>query len=139
MGKEAYLSATELLITADGGGSNSSRSRLWKVELRKLAEESGLSIGVCHFPPGTSKWNAIWHRMFSPISQNWRGRPLVSRETIVNLIAHTTTTKGLRIQCQLDKASYPKGIKVSDEELASVQLERSSFHGEWNYVVHPRN
>ena len=139
MGREAYPHATELLITADGGGSNSSRSRLWKVELQRFADESGLSIGVCHYPPGTSKWNAIEHRMFSHISQNWRGRPLVSHETIVNLIAHTTTTKGLTIQCQLDRESYPKGIKVSDEELASVQIERSSFHGDWNYVIHPNN
>ncbi len=138
MGKEAYPHATELLITADGGGSNSSRSRLWKVELQKFANESGLSIAVCHYPPGTSKWNAIEHRMFSHITQNWRGRPLVSHETIVNLIAHTTTTAGLSIQCQLDTEQYPKGIKVSDEELKAVRLERSEFHGEWNYTIRPR-
>ncbi len=138
MGREVYPKATELLITADGGGSNGSRSRLWKVELQNLADEIGLGIAVCHYPPGTSKWNAIEHRMFSHITQNWRGRPLVNHETIVNLIANTTTTSGLTIQCQLDKDEYPKGIKISDEELASIHLDRSDFHGEWNYVIRPR-
>ncbi len=139
MGQEAYLNATALLITADGGGSNSSRSRLWKVELQKLADEIGLCITVCHYPPGTSKWNVIEHKMFSYITKNWRGRPLISHETIVNLIANTTTTSGLSIQCQLDTQKYPKGIKVSDEELASVNLERIDFHGEWNYTIGPRS
>ncbi len=139
MGNKVYANATEILITADGGGSNSSRSRLWKVELQNLADETGLCIAVCHYPPGTSKWNAIEHRMFSHITQNWRGRPLISHETIVNLIANTTTKTGLTIQCQLDKQTYQKGIKISDEELATVNLERSDFHGEWNYVIRPRN
>jgi len=139
MGQHAYPGAKELLITADGGGSNSSRSRLWKVQLQKLADETGLFISVCHYPPGTSKWNAIEHRMFSHITQNWRGRPLISHETIVNLIANTTTKAGLTIQCQLDTQEYPKGIKVSDEELEAVRIERSEFHGEWNYTILPKN
>lgn len=139
MGQHVYPDAKELLITADGGGSNSSRSRLWKVELQKLADETGLCLSVCHYPPGTSKWNAIEHRMFSHITQNWRGRPLVSHETIVNLIANTTTKAGLTIQCQLDTQEYPKGIKVSDKELAAVHIERSAFHGEWNYAILPKN
>jgi hypothetical protein len=138
MGRYAYPNATELLITADGGGSNGSRSRLWKVELQHLADETGLCISVCHYPPGTSKWNAIEHRMFSHITQNWRGRPLISHETIVNLIANTTTAGGLTIQCQLDTQEYPKGIKISNEELASVHIERSEFHGEWNYTILPQ-
>ncbi len=139
MGREAYPNATELLITADGGGSNGSRSRLWKVEVQNFADETGLCIAVCHYPPGTSKWNAIEHRMFSHITQNWRGRPLISHETIVNLIANTTTKSGLTIQCQLDTQSYPKGIKISDKELATVDLERYDFHGEWNYTIRPSN
>lgn len=138
MGREVYPNAKELLITADGGGSNSSRSRLWKVELQKLADDTGLSIAVCHYPPGTGKWNAIEHHMFSHITKNWRGRPLVSHETIVNLITNTTTSAGLSIQCQLDTEKYPKGIKIADEELATVQLEPEDFHGEWNYVIRPR-
>ncbi len=138
MGKQAYPNARELLITADGGGSNGSRSRLWKVQLQGLADETGLHISVCHYPPGTSKWNAIEHRMFSHITQNWRGRPLTSHETIVNLIANTTTKTGLNIQCQLDTNKYPKGIVVSDEELAAISIERSNFHGEWNYTILPK-
>jgi hypothetical protein len=137
MGRQAYPDATELLITADGGGSNNSRSRLWKVELQRLADDTGLTINVCHFPPGTSKWNQIEHRLFSHITQNWRGRPLESHEVIVNLIANTTTATGLKVQCQLDTNPYPTGVKVADIELADVQLERSDFHGEWNYMVHP--
>lgn len=137
MGSETYPEATELLITADGGGSNGSRVKLWKIELQKLANETGLSIRVCHFPPGTSKWNKIEHRLFSYISQNWRAKPLISHEVIVNLIASTTTSKGLKVQCQLDSNTYPKGIKVSDEELAQVNLDRQQFHGEWNYVISP--
>lgn len=137
MGQETYPQATQLLITADGGGSNSYRSRLWKVELQKWANETGLEIHVCHFPPGTSKWNKIEHRLFSHITQNWRGRPLTSHETIVNLIAATTTSKGLEVQCQLDKKEYPKGIKVSDDELDRVNLIQKSFQGKWNYAILP--
>jgi transposase len=138
MGRIAYPEARQLLITADAGGSNGTRVRLWKVELQKLSDETGLRIAICHFPPGTSKWNKIEHRMFCHISQNWRGRPLVSHEVIVNLIANTTTEKGLRVQSELDNGRYPKGIKVSDKELAAVRLRHSSFHGEWNYFVDPR-
>ena len=139
MGKEKYPSAKELLITADGGGSNSSRSRLWKKEIQNFANETCLKIKVCHFPPGTSKWNKIEHRLFSYISQNWRGKPLVSHEVIVNLIASTKTSKGLKVKCQLDENKYPKGIKVSDEELSAVNIFRDSFHGEWNYSIESVN
>lgn len=135
MGKEMYSQANELLITADGGGSNSSRSRLWKKEIQGLANETGLKIKICHFPPGTSKWNKIEHRLFSYISQNWRGKPLVSHEVVVNLIASTKTSKGLKVNCQLDKNLYPTGIKVSDEELAKINIKRDIFHGEWNYSI----
>ena len=138
MGLPQYPTATELLITADGGGSNSSRSRLWKIVLQQLADETRLSISMCHFPPGTSKWNKIEHRMFSHITQNWRGRPLVSYEVMVNLIADTRTETGLVINAALDKNSYPTGIKVSDEELASVNIKKADFHGEWNYQISPR-
>ena len=137
MGIERYPHAPQLLITADGGGSNGSRNRLWKTELQALANEIGLKISVCHFPPGTSKWNKIEHRMFSQISQNWRGRPLVSLAVIVNLIAATTTNTGLTIQCQLDLNQYPKGIKVSDNELASVNIVADEFHPNWNYTILP--
>jgi hypothetical protein len=137
MGKERYVEAKHLLITADSGGSNGYRIKLWKLELQKLAIETGLSISVSHLPPGTSKWNKIEHRLFSFISQNWRGKPLVSHEVIVNLIAATTTKEGLRVQCQLDTKSYPTGIKVSDKEMASVNIQRDSFHGEWNYTISP--
>jgi len=138
MGKESYPNATRLLITADGGGSNGSRVRLWKTELQRFADETGMEISVCHFPPGTSKWNKIEHRMFSYISQNWRGRPLVSIETIVNLIGATKTKKGLRIQTSVDTNEYAKGIKITDREMKSLALEREEFHGEWNYTLHPR-
>jgi hypothetical protein len=137
MGHPTYPKAKRLLITADSGGSNGSRVRLWKLQLQKLADETGLQISVCHFPPGTSKWNKIEHRLFSFISQNWRGKPLVSHEVIVNLIAATTTTKGLRVASALDTNTYPKGIKVSDKELAKVQIERADFHGDWNYTILP--
>jgi len=137
MGQPLYPAAHQLFITADSGGSNGYRLRLWKVELQKLADEIGLSITVCHLPPGTSKWNKIEHRLFSYISQNWRGKPLVSYEVIVNLIAATTTTTGLRVHSQLDTQSYPKGVKVSDAELAQVNIERDDFHGEWNYTISP--
>jgi len=137
MGSPRYPTARELLITADGGGSNGSRCRLWKVALQDLATDLGLQIRVCHFPPGTSKWNKIEHRMFSHITQNWRGRPLVSHEVIINLIANTATQQGLSIQAELDTGVYPTGIKVSDEELALVNLSREDFHGDWNYTIAP--
>ncbi len=139
MGREAYPDARQLLITADSGGSNGSRVRLWKLELQKLADETGLEISVCHFPPGTSKWNRIEHRLFSFITKNWRGKPLVSHEVIVNLIAATTTRTGLRVQSQLDTGKYPKGIKVSKQEFATIQLRPDTFHGEWNYTIMPRS
>jgi Rhodopirellula transposase DDE domain len=135
MGSKRYRDAKQLLITADGGGSNGSRSRLWKVALHELAFQLG--IDVCHFPPGTSKWNKIEHRMFSHITQNWRGRPLVSHDVVINLIANTTTKAGLRIQAQLDASTYPTGIKISDQELAAVNLKRAQFHGDWNYTLLP--
>jgi hypothetical protein len=139
MGSKSYPEARELLITADSGGSNSSRTRLWKVALQRLADHIGLRLSVCHFPPGTSKWNKIEHRMFCHISENWRGKPLVSHEVIVNLIGHTTTKTGLTIQAELDTTSYPTGIQVSDEELAQVCIEKAEFHGEWNYRILPRS
>lgn len=138
MGKALYRDATELLITADCGGSNSYRARLWKWELQQLATELGLTLHVCHFPPGTSKWNKIEHRLFCQITQNWRGRPLVSREVVVNLIASTTTTTGLKVMAALDEGQYPVGIKVSDEQFNSINIEGNSFHGEWNYKIFPQ-
>lgn len=138
MGKPLYASAKNLLITADCGGSNGYRVRLWRLQLQKLADELGLTIQVCHFPPGTSKWNKIEHRMFCHITQNWRGRPLLSREVVVNLIGNTTTVEGLKIQAKLDENLYEAGIKVSDQELAEVTIERDAFHGEWNYKIMPR-
>ena len=137
MGRTRYPHATELLVTADGGGSNGSRVRLWKLELQTLANELGLAIRVSHLPPGTSKWNKIEHRLFSFISMNWRGRPLISHEVIVNLIAATTTKTGLRVKARLDDSAYPSGLKVSDAEIAALNIERDSFHGEWNYVIGP--
>ncbi len=139
MGRETYPGTRQLLITADSGGSNGSRVRLWKLELQKLADETGLEISVCHFPPGTSKWNKIEHRLFSFITKNWRGKPLVSHEVIVNLIAATTTRTGLRVQSQLDTGKYPKGIKVGKQEFAAIQLRTDTFHGEWNYAILPRS
>jgi hypothetical protein len=138
MGRKCYPKATELLITADGGGSNGSRNRLWKKMLQQLSNSEGIQISVCHFPPGTSKWNKIEHRMFSYVSINWRGRPLINHETIVNLIANTKTSKGLSIQAELDKTDYPTGIKVSDDEISQLNIKRSSFHGEWNYSISPK-
>ena len=138
MGQTAYPEAKELLITADAGGSNNYRARLWKYQLQKFADASGLSIAVCHFPPGTSKWNKIEHRMFCHITANWRGRPLETLEVIVNLIANTQTSKGLTIQADLNVNSYPKGIKVSDEEMSRLNIIRADFHGEWNYSISPR-
>jgi hypothetical protein len=137
MGGKRYPHASALLITADGGGSNGSRCRLWKVALQALAARLGLPIHVCHFPPGTSKWNKIEHRMFSHITQNWRGRPLVSHEVIVNLIANTTTQEGLTIRAELDRGKYPTGIKITDAELAQLNLKLDNFHGDWNYKVLP--
>jgi hypothetical protein len=138
MGSQRFPRARELLITADGGGSNSSRSRLWKVALQELADQIGLTLRVCHFPPGTSKWNKIEHRLFSFITKNWRGKPLLSQQAIVNLIASTTTTTGLLVRAALDTNHYETGIKVSDEELAKVSLRPATFHGEWNYTISPR-
>ena len=135
MGRARYPEATELLITADGGGSNGYRVRLWKVALQRFANETGLRISVCHFPPGTSKWNKIEHRMFSYISMNWRGQPLISHEVNVNLIGSTTTQSGLTISAELDVNIYPKGIRVSDDELEMVNLTKAAFHGEWNYII----
>ena len=137
MGRSRYPAATELLVTADGGGSNGSRVRLWKVALQRFADQTGMSISVCHFPPGTSKWNKIEHRMFSHISMNWRGKPLFSHEVVVNLIASTTTRAGLKIEAEIDTNTYPKGIQVTDEELEKIKIQRADFHGEWNYTILP--
>ncbi len=137
MGQPLYPNAGRLLICADGGGSNGSRVRLWKVELAAFAAASGLQITVCHFPPGTSKWNKIEHRLFSHISMNWRGRPLESHETIVELIAATTTRTGLKVQAELDEGDYPKGVKITDQQMAALPLSRHDFHGDWNYTLRP--
>jgi transposase len=137
MGRAVYPGAKDLLITADSGGSNGSRNRLWKVSLQELADETGLEIAVCPFPPGTSKWNKIEHRMFCHITQNWRGRPLMSHAVVVNLIGSTQTRTGLRVQADLDTSSYAKGIKVTDQEMESLRLKRDKFHGEWNYRILP--
>jgi hypothetical protein len=137
MGRPLYPKATELLITADGGGSNSGRCRLWKVALQRLADELRLSVGVCHYPPGTSKWNKIEHRLFSQIAINWRGRPLTSRAVVVELIGSTRTETGLVARAALDEGTYPVGVKVTDEQLRAVNLHRADFHGEWNYTIKP--
>lgn len=137
-GKRLYKNAGHLLITADSGGSNGYRVRRWKLELQKLADSIGVEIIVCHFPPGTSKWNKVEHRLFSFITSNWRGEPLRDYETIINLIAGTTTTKGLKVSCYLDHRKYPIGKKVSDEEMASINIQPHDFHGEWNYTIKPR-
>lgn len=139
MGRSVYAKAKALLITADAGGSNGSRNRLWKVRLQDLADETGLRITVCHFPPGTSKWNKIEHRMFCHITENWRGRPLVSRAVVVNLIGSTRTRTGLRVEAELDTNTYEKGIKVTDRELETVRLKRDEFHGDWNYRIEPHS
>jgi hypothetical protein len=138
MGRWVHGDATELLITADAGGSNGPRNRLWKVRLQDLADELGLAISVCHFPPGTSKWNKIEHRMFCHITENWRGRPLVSHAVILSLIGSTTTRRGLRVETELDTQRYERGIEVSEEEMGAVQLKRDKFHGDWNYTIQPR-
>jgi len=139
MGRHRYADAHTLTITADGGGSNGSRVRLWKVELQKLADELGLTIVVLHLPPGTSKWNKIEHRLFSFISRNWRGRPLTDYRTIVELIGATTSKAGLTVRCQLDENLYPAGIRISDQQMAELNMIRSDFHGEWNYTIAPRS
>jgi len=138
MGRARYPAMKQLMITADGGGSNGSRVRLFKIELQRLAQETGLTIRVCHYPPGTSKWNRIEHRLFCHITQTWRGKPLVSRETVVELIASTTTRTGLVVRCELDTRDYPKGIKVSDEEMDTLNIEGDAFHPEWNYTISPK-
>ena len=137
MGKSTYPQARSLLITADSGGSNGARVRLWKWELQRLANQTGLTIHVCHLPPGTSKWNKIEHRLFSFISQNWRGKPLLTHATIINLIAGTRTTTGLKIRCELDRHDYPKKVKVTDDQMHAIRLEPDSFHGDWNYTISP--
>jgi len=139
MGRPTYPMAHRLLITADSGGSNGARIRLWKWELQQFADETGLEISVCHFPPGTSKWNKIEHRLFSFISQNWRGKPLISHEVIINLIAATTSKTGLKVKSALDSNTYPAGIKVSDQQMAELQLKKDAFHGDWNYRLLPRS
>lgn len=139
MGRPSYPEANRLLITADSGGSNGARVRLWKWELQRLADETGLEISVCHFPPGTSKWNKIEHRLFSFISQNWRGKPLISHEVIINLIAATTSKTGLAVKSGLDQNSYPSGVKVTDQQMAEIRLRRDAFHGDWNYSLLPRS
>jgi hypothetical protein len=138
MGRERYPNATRLFVTADGGGSNGSRVRLWKRELQRLADELGIEIVVCHYPPGTSKWNKVEHRLFCPITQNWRGKPLVDRMTVVELIGATTTKAGLTVRCELDENVYEKGIKVSNAEMNELNIVRNSFHPEWNYTILPR-
>jgi len=139
MGKPRYQKASRLMITADGGGSNGNRVRLWKLELQKLADEIHIPIHVAHLPPGTSKWNKIEHRLFSYISMNWRGQPLISHEVIINLIAGTTTKKRLKVHAELDDSSYPSGIKVSDKEFQAIRITRNEFHGEWNYRIDPND
>jgi hypothetical protein len=138
-GRRLYPRARRLLITADGGGSNGYRLRLWKLELQKLADATTLAIEVCHFPPGTSKWNKVEHRLFSFISSNWRGEPLRDYETIVRLIAGTTTAKGLAVSCRLDRRKYPSGRRVTDDEMKTIRITPQAFHGEWNYVIRPRH
>ena len=138
MGRERYPDMNKLMITADGGGSNGSRVRLFKIELQKLADETSLTLQVCHYPPGTSKWNKIEHRLFCHITQTWRGKPLTSRETVVELIASTTTKTGLTVRCELDTRDYPKGIKVSDAEMTTLNIKGDTFHPEWNYTISPR-
>ena len=137
MGKKEYPKATKLMITADCGGSNGSRVRLWKWELQKLANEFDIDIYVCHFPPGTSKWNKIEHKMFSYITQNWRGVPLISQETVVQLIGNTKTNKGLEIQAQIDYREYLKGKTVDDKDFSRIAINRNAFRGEWNYTISP--
>src|SRR5204863_8763300 len=137
MGRRVYPRARSLVITADAGGSNGPRVRLWQVELQRLANRTGLAITVCHFPPGTSKWNKIEHRLFSHIAMNWRGKPLIDLATIVSLIGSTHSRSGLRVRSELDRGAYPSGVTITDAQLATVRLERHRFHGDWNYTIHP--
>lgn len=137
MGKALYPEAEELMITPDCGGSNSYRAKLWKWELQQLANELDLTLSICHFPPGTSKWNKVEHRLFAQITENWRSRPLISREVVINLIAHTKTTTGLKVNVAFDEGKYPVGIQVSDEQISSILIEYNTFHGEWNYKILP--
>jgi len=139
MGRRAYPHARSLMVTADAGGSNGTRARLWKWELQKFATESGLSVSVCHFPPGTSKWNKIEHRLFSFISKNWRGQPLASLSVIVNLIGATRTAAGLRVRCELDPGRYPQGQKITDDQMSTLNIKPARFHGDWNYSIHPQS
>ena len=139
VGEKRYGSPKRLLITADSGGSNSSRTRLWKVELQRLADETGMIIEVCHYPPGTSKWNKIEHRLFCHITRNWQGVPLETLEVVVNLIGSTRTREGLEVHAWLDEKKYEKGRKVSDAELNELHIKRNKFHGDWNYEIHPRS
>ena len=138
-GQGLYPRARQLLITADGGGSNGYRLRLWKLELQKFADETQMPITVCHFPPGTSKWNKVEHRLFSFISSNWRGEPLRDYETVVQLISATTTAKGLKVKCRLDRRKYQLGRRVTDDEFDTLNVVRNEFHGEWNYTIKPRS
>jgi hypothetical protein len=138
MGRSLYPAATRLLVTADAGGSNGYRVRAWKTELARFAADTGLEVTVCHFPPGTSKWNRIEHRLFSAISMNWRGRPLVSHQVIVELIGATRTRSGLRVRAELDRGRYPLGVKIGDKQLAAVPIRRHQWHGEWNYTILPQ-
>lgn len=137
MGQKTYSKANKMYITADGGGSNGSTVKLWKTELQAMANELGLKLQISHFPPGTSKWNKIEHKLFSFISKNWRGKPLTCLEVIVNLIASTTTSAGLKIQCVVDYTDYKSGVKVTDDELAKVNITRDEYHGDWNYSITP--
>jgi hypothetical protein len=138
MGKPVYPDAAQLLITADCGGSNSYRRRAWRAELQAFSDETGLEVTVCHYPPGTSKWNKIEHRLFCHITRNWRGRPLLTHEVVVNLIGSTRTSKGLTVRAALDTETYPLGVVPSKEELSSINIDRATFHGEWNYTLRPR-
>ncbi len=138
VGKELDPTSKELLISADGGGSNGARNRLWKMQLQQLATQTGLTITVCHLPPATSKWNKIEHRLFSSISINWRGKPVTSFETVIELLSHSTTQQGLTVTAVKDTNSYPTGIKVSDEDLAALNITREPFHGDWNYTIQPQ-
>ena len=135
LGRPRYRKARRLLVTADSGGSNSARNRLWKVELQQLADQTGLVLEVCHYPPGTSKWNKIEHRLFCHITRNWRGRPLLDHAVVVNLIGSTQTRTGLRVEAELDTHIYENGIKVTDQEMESLRLKRDKFHGDWNYAI----
>jgi len=138
MGKKRYKKPKRLPITADSGGSNGHRNRLWKYELQRLADQTGMVIEVCHYPPGTSKWNKIEHRLFCHITRNWRGVPLENYQVVVSLVGSTSTTEGLEVHCRVDENDYPKGRKISDDEMANIKIKRNAFHGDWNYEIKPR-